>query len=73
MILEGDNQKQATFLAKTLASVNPEKVNRLNMIMPAITMNEHLTIFEKASPKKLILHFPANNPKRFHKWWPTDK
>ena len=45
--LEGCNQKQASFLAGALASVNPEKVNGLNMIIPAISRGEHLDLFEK--------------------------
>ncbi len=64
VILEGDNQKQATFLAKTLASVNPEKVNRLNMIMPAVTMNEHLTIFEKGIAEEINFAFSGKQSKK---------
>lgn len=64
VILEGDNQKQATFLAKTLASVDPEKVNRLNMIMPAVTMNEHLTIFEKGIAEEINFAFSGKQSKK---------
>jgi len=34
------------------------------MIMPAVTMNEHLTIFEKASPKKLNFAFSGKQSKK---------
>ena len=47
VILEGDNQKQATFLAKALNSVSPDRVNDLTMIIPAISRPEHLDLFEK--------------------------
>lgn len=47
VILEGDNQKQATFLAKALNSVSPDQVNDLTMIIPAISRPEHLDLFEK--------------------------
>ncbi len=47
VIIEGDNQKQATFLAKALTGVNPEKVNGLTMIIPSISRDEHLDVFER--------------------------
>jgi malonate decarboxylase alpha subunit len=47
VVLEGNNQKQATFLSKALARVDPGKVNRLHMIMSSISRPEHLDIFEK--------------------------
>lgn len=55
--LEGDNQKQASFLSKALASVNPEKVNDLHMIMSSVSRPEHLDIFEKGIAKKLDFSF----------------
>lgn len=64
VILEGDNQKQATFLAKTLANVDPGKVNRLNMIMPAVTMDEHLTIFEKGIAEEINFAFSGKQSKK---------
>ncbi|MDF7639054.1 malonate decarboxylase subunit alpha [Lactobacillus sp. ESL0791] len=53
VVLEGDNQKQASFLSKTLASVNPEKVNNLHMIMSSISRPEHLDIFEDGIASKI--------------------
>lgn len=55
--LEGDNQKQASFLSKALASVNPEKVNNLHMIMSSVSRPEHLDVFEKGIAKKLDFSF----------------
>ncbi|HBV91995.1 MAG TPA: malonate decarboxylase subunit alpha, partial [Pantoea sp.] len=34
VVLEGNNQKQADFLSRTLAAVNPAKIHDLHMIMP---------------------------------------
>jgi malonate decarboxylase alpha subunit len=45
--IEGDNQKQATFLAKALTQLDPAAINRLHMIQSAISLPEHLDIFEK--------------------------
>ncbi|WP_415612417.1 malonate decarboxylase subunit alpha [Liquorilactobacillus hordei] len=63
VILEGDNQKQASFLSETLAKVDPEKVNNLHMIMSSISRPEHLDIFEKQIAKKLDFSFagPQSN------------
>lgn len=46
VVLEGNNQKQASFLSKCLASVNPDKINELHMVMPSVSRVEHLDLFE---------------------------
>lgn len=53
VVLEGDNQKQASFLSASLAQVNPDKVNKLHMIMSSISRPEHLDIFEKGIAEKI--------------------
>ncbi len=45
--LEGDNQKQADFLSKCLAEMDPAKVNRLHMVLSTIALGDQLDIFEK--------------------------
>ncbi|MFH0274949.1 malonate decarboxylase subunit alpha [Vibrio jasicida] len=57
VILEGNNQKQADFLSRCLDQVNPEKVNNLHMIMPSVSLPEHMNIFEKGIAKKLDFAF----------------
>ena len=47
VVIEGDNQKQATFLAKALTRVNPDKVHDVTMIVPSISRPEHLDVFDK--------------------------
>ncbi|MCW8471266.1 malonate decarboxylase subunit alpha [Fluoribacter gormanii] len=51
--IEGDNQKQANFLAAALAQLNPAKVNHLHMIQSAIALSEHLDIFEKGIANRI--------------------
>lgn len=51
--LEGNNQKQASFLSAALNQVNPDKINNLHMIMSSISLPDHLDIFEKGIAKKL--------------------
>ncbi|WP_412989402.1 malonate decarboxylase subunit alpha [Pediococcus siamensis] len=53
VVLEGDNQKQASFLSKVLASVDPEKVHDLHMIMSSISRPEHLDLFELGIANKM--------------------
>lgn len=53
VVLEGDNQKQASFLSQKLLEVDPEKVHDLHMIMSSISRPEHLDIFEKGIAGKL--------------------
>jgi malonate decarboxylase alpha subunit len=53
VVLEGNNQKQASFLSKALSKVNPEKVNGLHMIMSSVSRPEHLDIFEKGIARKI--------------------
>ncbi|MBQ6222055.1 MAG: malonate decarboxylase subunit alpha [Solobacterium sp.] len=57
VVLEGCNQKQAAFLAKALTEVDPAKVNHLNMIIPSISRDEHLNLFEKGIAEELNFAF----------------
>ncbi len=53
VVLEGDNQKQASFLSKALNEVSTDKINGLHMIMSSISRPEHLDIFEKGIAEKI--------------------
>ncbi|WP_442587537.1 malonate decarboxylase subunit alpha [Pedobacter sp. AW31-3R] len=53
VVLEGDNQKQASFLSASLSQVNPAKVNKLHMIMSSVSRADHLDIFEKGIAERL--------------------
>jgi len=57
VVLEGDNQKQASFLSEILTQLDPKKVNSLHMIMSSISRPEHLDIFEKGIAKKIDFSF----------------
>lgn len=60
VVLEGNNQKQADFLSRMLAEVDPGKVHDLHMIMRSVGRSEHLDIFsKKASTESLISPFPV--------------
>lgn len=51
--LEGDNQKQADFLASRLAEVAPDRVKDLHIVQSGIVLPEHLDLFELGIAKKL--------------------
>ncbi|PTM56857.1 malonate decarboxylase subunit alpha [Desmospora activa] len=53
VVLEGNNQKQASFLSDALAQVNPGKIQRLHLIMSSISRPEHLDIFEKGIAERV--------------------
>ncbi|MFM2484625.1 malonate decarboxylase subunit alpha [Celerinatantimonas yamalensis] len=57
VVMEGNNQKQADFLSRSLAAVNPEKLHDLHMVMPSVGRSEHLDLFEKGIAKKLDFAF----------------
>ena len=53
IVLEGNNQKQADFLSRSLAQVDPTKVHDLQMIIPSISRPEHLDLFERGIARKI--------------------
>ena len=50
-------QKQADFLSRSLAKVNPQKVNNLNAVIWAVARPEHMEIFEQGIAKRLDFSF----------------
>lgn len=65
--LEGNNQKQADFLAKTLASVDSSKINNLHMLQSVVALPEHLDVFEKGIASKLDFSFSGPQSLRLAK------
>ena len=53
VIIEGDNQKQATFLAKALTGVDPAKVHGVTMLIPSVSREDHLDVFDKGIASEL--------------------
>src|SRR6476620_8240724 len=51
--LEGNNQKQADFLAGALCSLDPARVHDLHMLLSVLALPEHLDIFDKGIASKL--------------------
>jgi malonate decarboxylase alpha subunit len=55
--LEGDNQKQADFLSRSLVQVDPVKIHDLHLLISSVSRPEHLTLFERGIARKLDLAF----------------
>ena len=64
MVLEGDNQKQADFLSRSLVRVDPKKLHDLHLIISSISRPEHLTLFELGIAKKVDFAFAGTQSLR---------
>jgi malonate decarboxylase alpha subunit len=51
--LEGDNQKQADFLSRSLVQVDPGKIHELHLLISSVSRPEHLTLFERGIARKI--------------------
>jgi malonate decarboxylase alpha subunit len=57
IVLEGDNQKQADFLSRSLVKVDPAKLHDLHLVISSISRPEHLTLFELGIARKVDFAF----------------
>ncbi|EYF07152.1 Malonate decarboxylase alpha subunit [Chondromyces apiculatus DSM 436] len=55
--LEGNNQKQADFLSRALARVDPARVRDLHLLISSISRPEHLTLFEEGIARRVDFAF----------------
>ena len=55
--LEGNNQKQADFLARALTQLDPAAVHSLHMVQSVLALPEHLDVFENGIASKLDFSF----------------
>ncbi len=65
--LEGNNQKQADFLAKALTALDPARVHDLHILQSVLALPEHLDIFEKGIASKLDFSFSGPQAGRLAK------
>ena len=57
--LEGNNQKQADFLGKALAGLDPARINELHMLQSVLALPEHLDVFERGIASRLDFSFSS--------------
>ena len=55
--LEGNNQKQADFLARALAALDPARIHHLHMLQSVLALPEHLDVFERGVADRLDFSF----------------
>lgn len=65
--LEGNNQKQADFLAQALTRVDPARVNRLHMLQSVLALPEHLDLYELGIAEQLDFSFSGPQAVRLAK------
>jgi malonate decarboxylase alpha subunit len=57
LALEGNNQKQADFLSRSLAKVDAKKIHDIHLLISSISRPEHLDLFEKGIAHKVDFAF----------------
>lgn len=62
--IEGDNQKQADFLADCLCKVDREQIHHLHMVQSAISLPSHLDVFEKKIASKVDFSYAGSQANR---------
>src|ERR1700728_2092617 len=55
--IEGDNQKQADFLAAALAKADPRRLRDLHMVQSVLALPDHLAVFERGIANRLDFAF----------------
>ncbi|MBW8775696.1 MAG: malonate decarboxylase subunit alpha [Stenotrophomonas sp.] len=71
--LEGNNQKQADFLAQALVQVDPQRVHGLHMVQSVLALPEHLDLFENGIAKRLDFSFSGPQGARLAKLVAADR
>jgi malonate decarboxylase alpha subunit len=65
--LEGNNQKQADFLAGVLMRLEPERIHDLHMVQSVLALPEHLDVFERGIASRLDFSFSGPQGARLAK------
>ena len=55
--VEGNNQKQADFLARSLAAVDVQTVHDLHLVQSVIALPDHIALFERGIAKEVDFSF----------------
>lgn len=55
--LEGNNQKQADFLSRAFAKLDPQRVHDIHLLISSISRPEHLALFEQGIAHKVDFAF----------------
>lgn len=55
--VEGNNQKQADFLATALNQVSPERIHDLHLVQSVVALPEHVALFDKGIAREIDFSF----------------
>jgi malonate decarboxylase alpha subunit len=55
--IEGNNQKQADFLARSLVKVDASRIHHLHMVQSVVSLPEHLELFERGIASRIDFSF----------------
>jgi malonate decarboxylase alpha subunit len=64
VVIEGDNQKQADFLAAALAKADPAHLHDLHMVQSVLALPDHLAVFERGIADRLDFSFAGPQSRR---------
>jgi malonate decarboxylase alpha subunit len=64
LAIEGDNQKQADFLASALANVDPARIHDLHMVQSVLALPDHLAVFERGIANRLDFAYAGPQSRR---------
>jgi malonate decarboxylase alpha subunit len=62
--IEGDNQKQADFLAAALAKADPARLHDLHMVQSVLALPDHLAVFERGIANRLDFAFAGQQSRK---------
>lgn len=65
--LEGNNQKQADFLAQAVVQLDPQRVHDLHMVQSVLSLPEHLDVFDTGIASRLDFSFSGPQGARLAK------
>jgi len=65
--LEGNNQKQADFLARALTRLDPAQIHDLHMVQSVLALPEHLDVFDQGIASRLDFSFSGPQSGRLAK------
>src|ERR1700761_774353 len=65
--IEGDNQKQADFLAAALAEADPARLHDLHMVQSVLALPDHLAVFERGIANRLDFAFAGPQSRKLAK------
>src|ERR1700726_3746504 len=64
VVIEGDNQKQADFLAAALAKADPARLHDLHMVQSVLALPDHLAVFERGIANRLDFAFAGQQSRK---------